>query len=71
MAALKESMQAKGRVKVRDAVRKQNGKGARKGEVHAPVRRNCRQFAAAPASWNEQRRLRLFFLILTTSRRVP
>ena len=33
MAALKESMQAKGRVKVRDTVRKRNGKGAPKTEV--------------------------------------
>ena len=33
MAALKESMQAKGRVKVRDAVRMRNGKGAPKVEV--------------------------------------
>ena len=33
MAALKESMQAKGRVKVRDAVRKRSGKAASKVEV--------------------------------------
>ena len=32
MAALKESMQAKGRVKVRDAVRKRSGKAAPKVE---------------------------------------
>jgi DNA end-binding protein Ku len=33
MAALKESMQAKGRVKVRDTVRKRNGKGAPNTDV--------------------------------------
>ena len=33
MAALKESMQAKGRAKVRDAVRKRSGKAAPKVEV--------------------------------------
>jgi hypothetical protein len=40
MDALKESMQAKGRAKVRDAVRKRMGKAAPKGETPRPAPRS-------------------------------
>lgn len=42
MAALKESMQAKARVKVRDAVRKRNGKGAPKAAMPRTVTQKSR-----------------------------